>query len=440
MKRWRGWKAFAGYRDHIGKMMDAGLDLEAGTVGERKDRFVFGQICLLAFALLLGLAILIGSLIMAAGKPGDIHLTRNSFGEGDREVPLILSQDGKDQEYMLHIGEQEISDKEKDRILTAFFADLAAVMAGDNPSLNDVSLDLRFPASIKGYPFSISYQPEDIDLVGTDGSLGPDTRALAPGDSRKTRIVVKVVYEDLARTHTYTLLLKARTTPDRTGLEKVQNELEAREADSRENEDLVLPAYLEGSRVKLADGGFPFPGLTFLLLVTIVLIVFRHISLKEKARSSQEEAESDFPLIVHLFALLMGAGLSFSSSLVRINHYYRSGRLMTGQRKAFNRLILLEDRLRDGVGVQEALKTWASSFSFPGYRRLALILSQCLSKGQREAVTMMEKEEEQAFRETIERARSRGEQARTRLLFPMIVLLAATMILIMFPAMAAFYQ
>ena len=440
MKRWREWKFLTGYRNYIRKILNADLETEAGSIAEAGDRFVLRQMFLLVFAALLLLTILIGCLLMAAAGPEDIHLSRNSYGEGDKEVPLILNLDGEKREYTLHIREKEISDDEKDKLLKALFTDLEAIIAGDNPSLNDVSLDLRFPGSIKGYPFSLSYQPEDTGLVRIDGSLGPDVSAMEPGNSRKTKLLVKAVYGDLTQTHTYTLNLKTKAAPDRTGLEKALEELEVREAGGRGNTELILPAYLEGVSVKRADEGIPFPGLSLLLLAILALIVLRHISVKERVKRNQEEAESDFPLIVHLFALLMGAGLSFPSSLARINHYYRSGRLTNGQRKAFNRLITLEDRLRDGIGIQEALRNWASAFSFSGYRRLAVILSQCLSKGRQEAVSMMEKEEEQAFRETIEKARSRGEEARTKLLFPMIVLLAATMILIMFPAMAAFYQ
>jgi len=51
---------------------------------------------------------------------------------------------------------------------------------------------------------------------------------------------------------------------------------------------------------------------------------------------------------------------------------------------------------------------------------------------------MMEAEEREAFQRRVERAKQEGEEAATRLLFPMIVLLCQVMLLVMYPALIRF--
>ena len=72
------------------------------------------------------------------------------------------------------------------------------------------------------------------------------------------------------------------------------------------------------------------------------------------------------------------------------------------------------------------------------YQKLSLILIQSFTKGGREAAMLMEAEEREAFHKRIDRAKKEGEEASTRLLFPMILLLCQVMLLVMYPALTRF--
>ncbi len=63
---------------------------------------------------------------------------------------------------------------------------------------------------------------------------------------------------------------------------------------------------------------------------------------------------------------------------------------------------------------------------------------QSFTKGGREAAMLMEAEEREAFHKRIDRAKKEGEEASTRLLFPMILLLCQVMLLVMYPALTRF--
>lgn len=81
---------------------------------------------------------------------------------------------------------------------------------------------------------------------------------------------------------------------------------------------------------------------------------------------------------------------------------------------------------------------WGRRFKEPVYQKLALTLLQVMAKGTREGRALMSQMEQESFRQRLDQAKTEGEEASTKLLFPMIVLLGMVMILVMFPAIARF--
>ena len=438
-RKWKKWKPIADYRKRIRKMMDEKQVLTREARNQVGDRFVEVQARILLAAGLLWIGILLCMAISSFFRPESITLKRGDFGKGVRDIPLVLEQNGREEDYLLHLEEQEISREQEAGIFKTFFKKVEKSIVGKNSSLKEVRNSLSFPDSIRGYPFSLSYQPEDQDIIDLNGDLGKKGSQLKAG-SLRTRIRVTAAYKNFRRSKDFEVIVLSPDVKRKTDLEKAADALEIQERESRNLSEVTLPSSIRGVRVKRpGQAGFPSVWMALLLLVTL-LPLFRHYSLKDKVQRVRREAEADFSLIVHLFTLFMGAGLSFPSAVARISQAYREGKVIPERRVAFDRVLVMENRMRDGISGKEALREWACTYSYGGYRKLALILTQCMTKGQKEAMLMMEKEERQAFSDRIDKARMEGEEARTRLLFPMIVLLAVTLFLVMFPALVNFYH
>jgi hypothetical protein len=65
-------------------------------------------------------------------------------------------------------------------------------------------------------------------------------------------------------------------------------------------------------------------------------------------------------------------------------------------------------------------------------------LAQNLKKGNQELLSVMQQEAKASFEERRSTARKLGEEAETKLLLPMIVMLAITMLIIIIPAYYSF--
>ena len=167
-------------------------------------------------------------------------------------------------------------------------------------------------------------------------------------------------------------------------------------------------------------------------MTCLCIPVHNYLKLKEEGERHRKEAEKDFPVIVHLLTLYMGAGLSFLSAVRRIGFHYQEQKEADAKQKkyAFERVLLMEQQMNNGMSQKEACQNWGMQFHSEAYQKLALILG---TEGDGLAA-----EEREAFQRRVERAKQEGEEAATRLLFPMIVLLCQVMLLVMYPALIRF--
>ena len=73
-----------------------------------------------------------------------------------------------------------------------------------------------------------------------------------------------------------------------------------------------------------------------------------------------------------------------------------------------------------------------------GYRRLFSNLSHGVSVSDENLLKLMDEEIKFAVSEQHDNVRERGEKASTALLIPMVMLLAVTMLIVIYPAMSGF--
>lgn len=356
----------------------------------RTEQFLLKQGKIIFIEVIIGGLLLAVVLAWHIFKPNYILLKRNPFGQGTKEVQISLQKGNKKKQIQYKLEEQKISLKERQKVYQAFFKQLKKEMRGRNPSLYKVSEALNLPESIAGYPFEIMYELPEDGSVHLDGTLSEEVQTqLHKGECHSRYIIVTAHYREYKEKRKYKISIVPK------------------EASSRKSAFYQVQKYLK---------------------------------LKEEGERHRKEAEKDFPVIVHLLTLYMGAGLSFLSAVRRIGFHYQEQKEADAKQKkyAFERVLLMEQQMNNGMSQKEACQNWGMQFHSEAYQKLALILVQSFTKGSKEASTMMEAEEREAFQRRVERAKQEGEEAATRLLFPMIVLLCQVMLLVMYPALIRF--
>ena len=92
-----------------------------------------------------------------------------------------------------------------------------------------------------------------------------------------------------------------------------------------------------------------------------------------------------------------------------------------------------------GVAELEAYRRFGERCGQMKYKTFSTILIQNLQKGGHRMADLLEKEALEAWDERKRKARVMGETAATKLLVPMIMMLAVVMAIIMIPAFLSFY-
>ncbi|MEE1228667.1 MAG: type II secretion system F family protein [Lachnospiraceae bacterium] len=403
------------------------------------QEFIVRQVSIIFWGSLLTIVLSV-AVFVAYQHQQQVVLERNPFGDGESVTEVVLKKGRKQKYYTLKVSDRTLTEKEKIEYFKNFFHKLEDKICGKNSSLRQVNQPLNLVDSLDGYPFSLDYEIND-DYLSSNGELSEKADQMHEGQRHGTEIIVTAQYEDVKETHTYHIgiIPQVRKHKRLTLMQKVEKKIREVERQSRTKPTVKLPESYHGVFIKEPKEGVTPGGVAMIMILGIVVLVSNNYSkLKENRKKNEDESIRDFAQIVHMFVLLSGAGLSMSSTVHRIVKDYQERKQRKGNRYAYDQLALMCYQMDTGMSQKEACLNWGKRFDAVNYQKLSLILVQNLSKGSRETKAMMEEVERDAFRQRMDRARKEGEEASTKMLLPMIVLLLLVMLIVMYPAVISF--
>lgn len=176
-----------------------------------------------------------------------------------------------------------------------------------------------------------------------------------------------------------------------------------------------------------------------LSLFAALALLMRRVQEEQEARKKRaEQLLMDYPGLIMKFTLLVQAGMTVRNAFQKIAADYR--RKSAGKsRYAYEEVVAACLEMESGVSEAEAYRRFGERCGQIKYKTFSILLIQNLQKGSRRMGELLEKESMEAWDERKRKARVLGELAATKLLFPMVMMLAVVMAIIMIPAFLAFY-
>ena len=133
----------------------------------------------------------------------------------------------------------------------------------------------------------------------------------------------------------------------------------------------------------------------------------------------------------------MGAGMTVRNAFMKLGEDYRKQE--GGEKRyVYEEILIACHELASGRSETEVYDHFGKRCQLQVYRKLCTLLSQNLRKGSNDLFAMLRAEVDEAFRERQKTARKLGEEAGTKLLLPMMLMLCVVMIIIMVPAYFSF--
>ncbi|MGN8631625.1 type II secretion system F family protein [Blautia sp. HCP3S3_G3] len=201
-----------------------------------------------------------------------------------------------------------------------------------------------------------------------------------------------------------------------------------------------LPAEWEGKHLEWEipgdHSGTLLAALSFFAALTVLV---KQVQDEQEARKKRtEQLLMDYPGLVMKFTLLVQAGMPVRRAFQKMALDYRK-KSPEQKRYAYEEIVRVCREMESGVSEAEAYRKFGERCGQIKYKTFSVLLIQNLQKGSRRMSELLEKESMEAWDERKRKARVMGEAAATKLLLPMMMMLAVVMAIIMVPAFLSFY-
>lgn len=208
------------------------------------------------------------------------------------------------------------------------------------------------------------------------------------------------------------------------------------EEESRTGQELLLPEVVSGVKVSKAPenkAGF-WPLLLLILMFPVLLWISRRSEKQKKQKSREGYFLKVYPAFITKLTLFIGAGLSIRGSMERLAADCKKREEAGETEELSEELILLAGELKNGVSESEAYEHFGRRIGYKPYQRCSALLISQLQKGAGGLLPKLEYEVRVSWDKHRRQAEKKGEEAQTKLLFPMIGMLFLVFAIIMIPA------
>ena len=244
------------------------------------------------------------------------------------------------------------------------------------------------------------------------------------------------------KVYVFSFLLQAE---EESKEEQILQEIETQIAQQMKIEGsnkIQLPTEIDGVSLTWTEKKeYLTPQILLLEVVTAVLLWAASRRKKQEDKKKRiAEMEWDYPDIVNQLGLLLGAGMTTRQAWNRMATQYTFKRdaKMIGSRLVYEAILRMNRRLAEGEGERKAYAQFAEEIEAPSYRKLMRMLLGNLEKGTQGICVRLQEESSQAFEQRILQAKKRGEEASTKMLFPLMLMLMMVMGIIILPALLEF--
>lgn len=391
------------------------------------------KFCVLIFCA--GIVITVGLGVSAYGDTelqNGYELQKNEAGEGSYEQDVIAFIEEKKVPVTITVDERKLSQKEAEAELARAAGLLGDLLKAENESLSKVTTSLNFADAVTGTPVEVEWSEKLSEYFYSDGTLREEVEISEPIERKVSAILSCQGYtKDYEAVIT---ILPKKTTMETELLKIIEKESE----NNPENTVVTLPKEYGGSSIawrKPLDDTFLYFG-----VLTVGAIVFLKIGSKRDAQSEKkerlEELEKDYAQIVSKFTMLLSAGLSVRNAWERI--------VVLGKGKnRSNRPIYTEmswamREMQKGVPELEVYEKFGVRVGQIHYKKLMALFVSDKKRGSINLLEAMNQEMLQAWEEQKRKTRQQGEKIGTKLLIPMMGMLAVVFIIILVPAFLSF--
>lgn len=387
--------------------------------------------------------ILYAVLTMTSEESGPISpdgkVLREGYGGDERQYQVLV--EGLEEEEIpvtLTVGARTYTEEEAEEVFTRIMDMMEDRIRAENPSLMEVRTDLQLPSRLEEEGVRLRWYSSDPELIDSAGRV----RNNAELEQQGRMVILSVELSDGIRRQDYELLtrvLPPERTPQEQQLAGFLKELEHQDQDQAMQPYLSLPESFDGKqlhyRTKESAG---YEGIVLMgVLAAVVLSAKEQSERRQKEKKRERELLLDYADVLSKLMVLIGAGLTVRNAWERMVQDYERGleQKKIKPRAAYDEMRCTCYQMQSGMSEGEAYREFGRRCRLRPYLKMSSLLEQNRRAGTKNLRMIFQTEMADALEQRKNLARKLGEEAGTKLLMPLFLMLGIVMVMIMVPAM-----
>ena len=371
----------------------------------------------------------------------DGKLQRNEVGGSTKSQELQLDAEGilEDYSYLVEVQAQRMQGEALEQLFDDAVKEAENVFLGENLSLDCINRDVVLPKKLQDGQIRAKWEFDSKNAINADGELKDQIAE----DGELVMVSLTMHYDEQAREHTFgCYVYPKKQKPVEQLFTDLKEYFEQEQEESKNSEYLRLPAQLSGRQLKWSQKEDHTYQIILMLGFAAAAAVYIQEAMREqrKAQARKEQLLKQYPDMVSKISLLLGAGMTLSSAWERIvlNYQHRLEQKHGETQEVYEQMLVAYREMQDGIGELKVYERFGDRCGTPQYRKFSMLVVQNLRKGSSGLRQSLEKEVSDAFALRKNLAKKAGEEAGTKILIPMMLMLCIVMVIILVPAFLTF--
>ncbi|MCR4717137.1 MAG: hypothetical protein K5656_08145 [Lachnospiraceae bacterium] len=380
--------------------------------------------------IVLGMLGIVLELTYKTDKSDKIILDRADYGQDEINYDLnACYEDGSTEEIKVKVSPREYSQNELEAYIDDAFKKGFKIALNENESFDMIQGPLKLVDSIDNNPARLSWELDSDSVFDSNGELLSE---ITETKLESIRLIVRLQGVEKLQSMDIVIYPEIMTKEEMRSANLV-NEISQIDASNKTKKSIAIPKAIKGVRLNKEDEKKNSSYIFLLIIIFIFLLYMKErqdVSNEEKLR--KEILISEYPELINKLVLYIGAGNTIKSSFIRISEEEDKSNPL------YMELSAMVNEINAGVSEEKCYEKTGKRLKEQCYIRMFNLLLQNLSKGSSFVMTALKNERLKALKAKRDYAKKKGEEASTKLLFPMILLLLVSMIIVMLPALLSF--
>lgn len=364
------------------------------------------------------------------------HLIRNEWGAGDYQINLVANTEEWSKEFSFLVEERALTREEKEQRKDQLKILLPEIIKGENQDLYHVTENLNFVTHVSGYPFGLAWKSDNTKRVETNGKVNREG-IRTEGEWVTIHAMINDSQQNESETVTYQIYILQEILDEKDIFFKILDERLLKEDEKTAEETKIqLPQEINGKIVswKEEKEDNSIYVLLIFLLGSILAGKGMDYDLRRNLQKRSKQLEREYAGFVNKLRLYLSAGLTVRNAFMRITKEYEKNRRNGKKHYLYEELKISCSQLENGMAEEQVYFDFGQRCGEMRFRRLSSLLGVQLTQGNDQLLKNLAKEADNAIEDQRNQARKVGEEAGTKLLFPMMLMLLVVMFLILLPA------